>query len=601
MAKNLLSIRIGKKYVKICELQYGANKSTMNVSRILKAKTPEGIISDGFIMDMYAAEVFLSSIIRENNMTATDVIFSISSSKIATKEITTPVMKEKQLNEMIDANASEYFPIYLDDYILTHAVLDNGASKKGDKQMRVLVLAAPKDLIDDYFKIAEKLKLSIQSIDYAGNSAYQMIRKQIGPETSVVVQIQEETTTVNILKDNLLKLQRTIPYGKNLAIETLAKTLNVDEDEAATLLETDRYIHETFDGDPVTESLKHLINNVIRVIDYYNSRNVDEPVEKAYLVGESVSLLGVDFLFANEFDVSVIQLTRFHGVKLENESEVLHRIVTKYVGCLGAGLEPVNFLPKETLDKIKNMNSFRMLKLGCLGSLVAALAICAIPLTNLIVTTAERDDIQKDINKLKSIETVVDQYYTAMDMYKDAKDFKDKTDGRNDAVLAFIEKLEKIQPSDVTLKSINFADGAVSISGVTSTKETIARYIIELKKIYNVSDVFVVSTSENKNEEGVVSSTFSLTCILYKEYDKVDCIDELLAGNVLDYNDLLAMLQGEDAMTINELFDTYYEAYLTGLAAITGDDEVADENETTGETEVTDETGESSDSDQVEE
>ena len=241
------------------------------------------------------------------------------------------------------------------------------------------------------------------------------------------------------------------------------------------------------------------------------------------------------------------------------------------------------------------------MKLGCIGSLVAALAICAIPLTNLIVTTAERDDIQKDINRLKSIETVVDQYYTAMDMYKDAKDFKDKTDGRNDAVLAFIEKLEKIQPSDVTLKSINFADGAVSISGVTSTKETIARYIIELKKIYNVSDVFVVSTSENKNEEGVVSSTFSLTCILYKEYDKVDCIDELLAGNVLDYNALLAMLQGEDAMTINELFDTYYEEYLTGLAAITGDDEVADENETTGETEVTDETGESSDSDQVEE
>lgn len=315
---KILSVRIGKKYVKICELQYTANMKSVYVNRILKAKTPPDVVEDGFIKDFFAAESFLSAIIRENNMTATDVIFSISSGKIATKEITVPIMKEKQLVEMIEANASEYFPIYLDDYILAHNILEKGNPKKGEKQMRVLVLAAPKELIDDYFQIAERLKLNVKSIDYAGNSAYQMIRRQIPAATSLVIQVQEETTTVNILKDNILKLQRTIPYGKNLPIEALAEKLNIDEDEAATLLETESYIHETFDGDPVTESIRPIINNVLRVVDYYNSRNSDDPVEKAYLVGESVSLLGLDFLFANEFDVSVNQLIRFNGVTLEN-------------------------------------------------------------------------------------------------------------------------------------------------------------------------------------------------------------------------------------------------------------------------------------------
>ena len=98
MAK-VLSIRIGTKHVKICELQYGSGNRVF-VNRILKAKIPEGAVSDGFIIDFFTAENFLRSIIDENKMTATDVIFSISSSKIATKEIESPIISEKKLDEM---------------------------------------------------------------------------------------------------------------------------------------------------------------------------------------------------------------------------------------------------------------------------------------------------------------------------------------------------------------------------------------------------------------------------------------------------------------------------------------------------------------------
>lgn len=558
MAK-VLSIRIGKKYVKICELQYRNNNGSVYVNRILKAKTPEGVVEDGFIMDFFAAETFLSAIIRENKMTATDVIFSISSNKIATKEVVTPIMNEKKLSELIESNASEYFPVYLEDYILAHNVLDKGNAKKGLKQMRVLVLAAPKDLIDDYFKLAERLKLNVKSIDYAGNSAYQMIRKQIGPETSIVVQIQEESTTVNILSNNVLKLQRMIPYGKNQPIEALARLLKVEEDEATTLLETENYIHETFDGDPVTESLKHLINNVLRVVDYYNSRNTDEPIEKAYLVGESVSLKGIDFLFANEFEVSVAQINRFHGVKLENENDLLHKIVTKYVGCLGAGIESVNFMPQETLDKIKNVNSFRMLKIGLLGAVAVGVVACLIPVTQLVVETANRDSVQSDIDRIENIEAVVNDYYKSYDVYSDAVGFKKLTDSNNDSLYEFINQLELSQPTDVSINSVTFSNGQVNISAKTSVKATIAKYIVELKKIANVSDVYVASLSETQNDDGVISSSFTLTCQFYKLPDYVDEADTLINSGMISYDSILDSLKNgtsvDDTITQDDVTD----------------------------------------------
>lgn len=575
MANKVLSIRIGKKYVKICELQYSSNGAVF-VNRILKARVPEGIMNDGFVIDFFAAETFLSSIIRENSMTATDVIFSVASSKIATKEVTTPIMKTKQLVEMIEANANEYFPIYLEDYILAHTILDKGNAKKGFKQMRVLVMAAPKDLIDDYYKLAERLRLNVKSIDYAGNSAYQMIRRQIGPETSLVIQIQEESTTVNILKDNILKLQRTIPYGKNLAIEALSKNLQIEEEEAATLLETERYIHETFDGDPVTESLKHLINNVLRVVDYYNSRNTDEPVEKAYLIGESVSLLGVDFLFANEFDVSVSQLTRFHGVKLETENELLHRIVTKYVGCLGAGLAPVNFVPKETLEKLKNASNFRVLKLAVLATFVAAIVAVVIPITQLVVKQTERDQLKDDIERIKDIEVVVNNYYTSKDLYRDALTFKNQTDGNNDSVLGFVTELEQNMPSDITIKNIVFQNGAINLSGVTSTKETIAKFIVELEKMTNISNVFVSSLSESKDPAGAVTTTFALNCQLTKYTDMTTMLQFAVenAPN-LDFNKILQEV-ASDGTGINS--DKILEAIKKATGLPDEEEETEEEN-----------------------
>ena len=548
---RILSIRIGKKYVKICELQYSSGNSVY-VNRILKAKLPEGVVEDGFIMDFYAAEIFLRSILTENSMTATDVIFSISSSKIASKEVSTPIMNKKRLVEMIDANASEYFPVYLEDYILAHTVLDKGNPKKGLNTMRVLVLAAPKDLIDDYYKLAERLKLNVKSIDYAGNSAYQMIRRQIDSSVSLVIQIQEENTTVNILNDNILKLQRVVPYGKNLPLEALCNANGIDEDEATTLLETERYIHETFDGDPVTESIKHLFNNILRVVDYYNSRYVDEPIEKAYLVGESVSLLGIENLFANEFNFPVMEINKFHGVKLENENELLHRIVTKYVGCLGAGIASVDFMPKETLEKIKNINSFRMLKIGVIGSLAAGVLFCAIPLTQIIFATAEQSNIQKKIDRIKDIEKVVDDYYDAHDIYYDAAAFKDMSDSNNDSLINFITELELTQPSDIAISNITVKNGQVSITGTTSVKPTIAKYITQLKGMSNVADVFVSTLSETKDENGVITTKFTLACLFKKLPDYVDYAETLIGQNVMDFESIIRDLIDKQNSSIEE-------------------------------------------------
>jgi len=79
-------------------------------------------------------------------------------------------------------------------------------------------------------------------------------------------------------------------------------------------------------------------------------------------------------------------------------------------------------------------------------------------------------------------------------------------------LLEFIYALEKGQPSDVSIKSMSVANGQVSITAVTSTKQTIAKFITQLESMTGVEGVKVASTTEAKDEYGVVTSSFSIVC-----------------------------------------------------------------------------------------
>ena len=97
-------------------------------------------------------------------------------------------------------------------------------------------------------------------------------------------------------------------------------------------------------------------------------------------------------------------------------------------------------------------------------------------------------------------------------MFTDVSVFKNMTSSANDYLLDFWYALEKAQPSDVSIRSMSIEDGAVSISAVTSTKQTIAKFITQLESLPGVVGVYVSSTAETKDEHGVVTSSFGIVC-----------------------------------------------------------------------------------------
>lgn len=507
---NIVTAHVGATSIKVCEISY-SSKSTV-LHRAFKLKTPEGVVEDGKILDMERLAAYMGTMLVKEAVTAKEITFILDSSKIAVKEVYTPVLKGSKLKDMVKANASDYFPVDIDDYIITEKVVSQVTNENGEKQLRVNVMAAPKDMVESYYELAAKLGLTVKYIEHHSNATVSLLKKQIGAETSVVIQVHDDATTVNVFKNNILELQRTVPYGKNVVIQALMEEKDISEEEAEQLISTERMIHNSFDGDEVTESLRYLINSIVRVVDYYTSRNSDSPVEKAYLTGESVNMLGLENLFANEFDFSVMQIMSFDGVSIAPDLILEPKYISLFISCTGAVIEPVNFQLEKADGVRKKDKAIQYLLIATGVSLLAGIILIAVPAIQNISVNNDIEDMKEKIEAIKDIEIVVNDYYDAVDKLSDVAAFVGISSNSNDYLLDFIYALEKGQPSDVSIRSMTIQNGQVSISATTSTKQTIAKFITQLKGMPGVSNVFVSSTTESKDEYGVVSSSFSIVC-----------------------------------------------------------------------------------------
>lgn len=508
---KVLSIVINNEFMRVCEAT--KNNHSVILHKMVTTPIPEECYSDGVIRDRGAIEKLLKVTLSERKMTATDVVFSIASTKIATKDVMIPNVKASKIADIINMNATEYFPVKIEDYIVQYTQLESVLDGT-EQKLKVRVMAAPSDMIEPYYDIASSLGLRILSMDYVGNSTYQVLRRQVPPASTIVVQVENDVTMVSIMVGNVLQMQRTIPYGKTVMVTQVMDKERVDYDTALSKLQNEKLLHAHFDGDELTETLRYLVSNINRLVDYYVSRNTQKSIEFAYVVGNAATISGFVELMKNELHLPLEVISTLKDVTLDKKSHLDSSTVTQYISNIGALLEPVNFMPPNRMAIEKRKGSGRGVRLMFVVSILAAAALIAVPASQLMSVKTRLQEVKNSNEKLKSIETVVQEYYMAKDMVTDAQGFSKLTKSENDRLETFILELENTMPSDISFTSLSVVNGAVTISGAASSKQTLAALISGMEQMKQVSSVFVSSEAETKTAEGTVTVTFSLTCTI---------------------------------------------------------------------------------------
>ena len=578
MAERVLSIEVGYSLTKVCEVEAAGKAPKIFNSFVIP--TPEGMVRDGAVD---VNDEFVNQFLRMmtvKKIKTRKAIFTVSSNKIASREAVLPYLKDKQIQPAIRANLSEYFPVDVTQYLFAHSLLETmydesaepaeaenteeGAEDNKKKKakaapktpkgkptgLKFLILAAPKQLIQSYERLAKSCNLDLDTIDYNGNSIYQAAKEECKDGVQLIIKVDEKSSLLMVLEDGVIALNRTISYGIDEAIDTLMQTTELGDAGSyekaleiarrkTVILSSFDYSNDVIDLDneskdtkikadkkAVTESLRTLVGGIIRVIDFYNSNHSARPIEKMFVTGIGADFSGLSNLLTNESGLKIKNLTHLSGIDIEK----VFKDVTygEYVACIGASIAPLKWYPdkEETKGKGGKSGSGALANVNTTLIAVCVLGVCLIGSVVMVLMTllpymkAKKlnDGYKKTIEELQPSYDVYQEFLAKKANVATLQMIDNETRNRNDQLLEFIETLEKDMPISFVLNSLESDTEKITLDATVTTKSEVAYVVDKLKDNPLFSDAEITSVSRIETETGETTYGFNIE-LSYAPYE----------------------------------------------------------------------------------
>lgn len=533
MASNnkVLTIDITNESITIVEVT-PSNKKQSTIHNAIIFETPEDAYEDGVIRDKERVAEAIKSQLSANGITNKNAIFVLTSTKIVNREVLVPFVKENKIKGIINANSSEYFPVNIEDYVVSHSVLETVTDEENNKQLRVLAVAAPENMVRSYYDLAAMAGLKVVALDYIGNAMLQLIKTQTTEAmTTMVIQLGSESTVLNIVKGDTLLLQRTVPYGTNVVVNEVMDAKGVDATTAMTLLQNERLLTVDFDDNAITGAFRYLINNIGRVMDFFTSKNPDKPIDDVFLTGDGALIKGIDGLFKVQLNVSTRVMDTLYNIKFDPKIDLKIYNPVYLTVPIGAAFDPMGFELSEAGSKNASagVDTTPLVIAFLILSVVIAGGVTAYSFIAKNKAQSQLDQVNRDIEAIKDIEQIVQAHDAAESTYMDAQNMYSYTENLNENVGTLITELEDKMPKSISLNSFTSSSSGVSFAGNAKTYEDIAAFAINLKEISCIDNTFIQAVTEVTAEEGGTATyDFTVSCI-YKDQtvDTEEATDEV--------------------------------------------------------------------------
>lgn len=568
-AQRVLSIEIGYSLTQVCEMDFQSKHP--QVYGVFSMKTPEGILNDGAISPTDSFVQNLKSYIAANGMSAKRVIFAVTSTKIANREAMIPVVKENKVRDLIMSNITDYFPVDPSAYQFAHNIMDTVTDESGAKQFRVMVMACPTDILDGYGYLAQQLGLELSSIDYSGNSIFQALRNRFKTGVNLTVKIDERSSLLTVTNNGVITMQRsgiygadqvvdilmeTDVYGEPLSYEAAVKTLRrnnlvMKPEEEETLADKEAEVAEleraneaaiaqaAMTGDSsaiagttvaakqagtnlkmmrlrrdVTYAYQQLISSIVRVIDYYNSKNRDAAIDNIIITGIAADFWGFAGLLSEELGRDVEVLKDLAGTDISQGLHLHDVSLGDYISVIGAGLGSVGFMPAAVTDSkgakvkgskaAKSKSSVSMDKIGTVIFVIGfavAIVLIALSVPKYYAAKVTNDTLKERKAQLEPVREVYNTYVQTKADYEYLSVVYEQTENYNEQLYDTFKELEEKLPADVEVTNLSTSITGLSLTLRVADLDEAAGTIVQLRSFDNFEDVSLMAIDEETDDE----------------------------------------------------------------------------------------------------
>lgn len=548
MAKKVISIETGIQWTKVALVDY--RKKNPPVHEAFAFRTPEHAVEDGYIRDKDSLARALKEELVRRQIVEKDVVFTLSSSKVVTREVMIPYVKDNKIKGIINAQSRDYFPMDISGYTISYSKMDV-VEDDGKKQLKLLLVAIPDNLLGNYVSFAQLAGLKVETFDYIGNGCIQLMCDSF-VDNAMIIQLEEQATVISILENKKLAFQRVTPYGYGATISTVVDhpILGIDDEERAFdfLLEHNVIFNKPSmpdNGDPaqqaidqaqadeayedLAESLRYHLRIANTALDYYQNQVKQEFVGNVYLVGDGSRFAGIHKLFAQELPLplqkidfaKIIDLRNQNGVNdkkkagkkehqdytdpvLEESSNTRQPRAATPVGFLsviGAAVHPLDAKPKEMQAADSKKNDLHTAYVLLAGSLLLSLLLILGSSVRQLIAHSEHRHLTDQLESLAYVQQTYDESSRVQQEEQVYVTIDDATRTKNEYLLPLIEQLEAELPSAIKVTSMQTDDNLITLNMTADRKITVGQMLLNFQNVTLLTDPSIPSMSEQMDEE----------------------------------------------------------------------------------------------------
>lgn len=331
-SKKILAIDIGNKNIKIVSGNH--NKDSIMIDKAITIETPVNSYEDGNILDVSNLKKAIGLALENEKIKAKKVIFTVDSTSIITRDISLPLAKkEEEMDTMVRFEIEQYLPIMFDDYVVEYKILEE-FMEENIKKARILVVALPKIIAEEYLKLIARLKLTPLALDVNSNSISKLFEMngKINMEnyslnkTVSVIDLGYNYLNVNIISKGITEFSRLIPVGGSEIDINIANMFNLSLEEAENKKIEDcdlQYIYSGSDSrissqmlnDTVKGSIDSWLQEIGRIFQYFINRHRENKIEEIYLYGGGSNIKGLPEYFKSVLDIPTFKVENISNIK----------------------------------------------------------------------------------------------------------------------------------------------------------------------------------------------------------------------------------------------------------------------------------------------
>jgi len=342
---SLVGLDIGSRSVKVAEIV--DTKSGPKLKRFGMADIPAGTIEDGAISDPDTAAETIRQLFKSNNIKEANVAVSIGGYSVIVKKINVQTMPENQLQETIHFEAEQYIPFDISDVNLDFQIL--GENENNPNQMSVFLVAAKKEMVNDYINLVTMAGLTPCIIDVEAFALQNIFEANydIQDENVALIDIGASKTSLNILKGSSSVFMRDVALGCLQINQKIMSLLDCSYEQAELLK-----FGEASDK-MSAEELKQIVAAVVtdwcteirRALDFFYTNYPDDQIKRIILSGGGANIAEFRQLLASEASTVVETLNPLKKFTVDEKAfdpEFIRQIAPQAAIAMGLAMRKVD-------------------------------------------------------------------------------------------------------------------------------------------------------------------------------------------------------------------------------------------------------------------